>query len=51
MVSNLQIFIGMIGVLDQENLGYQIHQRHCSVALYQDERIKLKYSGKNPDEV
>ncbi|CAB4491079.1 unnamed protein product [Rhizophagus irregularis] len=75
MVGNLQIFIGMIGVSDQENLGYvgpgylssfiyrvgeekirtlfvqQIHQRHCSVALYQDERIKLKYSGKNPDEV
>ncbi|CAB4476987.1 unnamed protein product [Rhizophagus irregularis] len=75
MVGNLQIFIGMIGVSDQENLGYvgpgylssfiyrvgeekirtlfvqQIHQRHCSVALYQDERIKLKYSGKNPVEV
>ncbi|CAB4408850.1 unnamed protein product [Rhizophagus irregularis] len=74
-VGKLQVFIGMIGVSDQESLGYvgpgylssfifnigakkirtlfiqQIHQRHCSVTLYQDERIKFKYSGKNPDEV
>ncbi len=74
-VGNLQIFIGMIGVSDQENLGYagpgylssfiykigsekirtlfvqQIHQRHCSITLYQNEQIKFKYSGKNPDEV
>jgi hypothetical protein len=74
-VGNLQIFVGMMGVSDRENLGYaglgylstfickigekkirtlfvqQIHQRHSSVTLYQDEKIKSNYSGRNPDEV
>jgi hypothetical protein len=74
-VDNLQIFVGMIGVSDRENLGYagsgyastfickigekkirtlfeqKIHQRHSSVTIYQDEKIKFSYSGKNPDEV
>lgn len=43
-------FIYQIGKI-QTLFVQRIHQRHCSITLYQNEQIKFKYSGSNPDEV